>query len=55
MTKEISRQDGKMITLTDEQAELICDRCHYPYIIADQADLDAVCEQCPLCEKGDNK
>lgn len=31
----------------DEILELICDRCHYPYIEA-QEHLDELCEACPI-------
>ena len=31
----------------DEIMELICDRCHYPYIEA-QEHLDELCEACPI-------
>lgn len=31
----------------EEIMELICDRCHYPYIEA-QAHLDERCEACPI-------
>lgn len=29
----------------DEILELICDRCHYPYV-QDQEHLDELCEHC---------
>ena len=32
----------------EEIMELICDRCHYPYIIEDQEHLDERCEACPI-------
>lgn len=31
----------------EEIMELICDRCHYPYI-EDQDHLDERCEACPI-------
>lgn len=31
----------------EEIMELICDRCHYPYI-EDQDNLDERCEACPI-------
>ena len=31
--------------------ELICDRCHYPYVEEDQEAMDATCEICPIEER----
>ncbi|MBR5889113.1 MAG: hypothetical protein IKY92_03635 [Akkermansia sp.] len=32
----------------EEIMEQVCDRCHYPYIIDDQEQLDERCEACPI-------
>ena len=40
-----------MIMLTDEQAEQLCDHCHYPYVM-DQDELQKVCWKCVLSEGG---
>lgn len=32
----------------DDVMEVACDICHYPYKLANQDDLDEVCESCPL-------
>ena len=36
-----------MITLTEEQAEQLCDRCHHGYVKS-QEELEEICESCPL-------
>lgn len=36
-----------MITLTEEQAEQLCDRCHYSFVKS-QEELEGICESCPL-------
>ena len=41
-----------MITLTDEQAEQLCDQCHYPYICSAE-ELEQHCWNCVLCEDGE--
>ena len=28
--------------------EAACELCHYPYVVADQEKLDALCENCPV-------
>lgn len=32
----------------EEIMEQVCDRCHYPYIIDDQEQLDERCAACPI-------
>jgi hypothetical protein len=38
--------------MTEETIESImvavCDLCHHPYVITDQAQLDAICDNCPV-------
>ena len=36
-----------MITLTEEQAEQLCDRCILP-VTRSQKELEEICESCPL-------
>lgn len=39
-----------MITLTEEQAEQLCDRCILP-VTRSQEELEEICESCPLNQK----
>ena len=36
----------------EEQSEIImeavCELCHWPYVLIDQAQLDAMCDNCPV-------
>ena len=42
-----------MITLTDKQAERMCDHyCRFPYNV-EEDDLEAICEGCPMSGKKD--
>ena len=40
----------EMITLTEEQAEQLCDRCILP-VTRSQEELEEICESCPLNQK----
>ena len=41
-----------MITLTEEQAEALCDRyCRFPYTVEGD-DLESICDKCPLNGEG---
>ena len=36
----------------DELVSLVCDKlCHYPFVCAEQEDLDERCESCSLVER----
>ena len=37
-----------MATLTDEQLEQICDRCHYTYTVDDDDEMHKICGECPV-------
>ena len=40
-----------MITLTDKQAERICEHyCRFPYNV-EEDDLEAICEGCPMSKR----
>lgn len=28
--------------------EVVCELCHHPYVVTDQALLDDICENCPV-------
>lgn len=36
------------ITLTEDEAAEICDRCHYPYVVHDEDVMVMLCKKCPL-------